>query len=190
MGIFDRFRKDEVAGATAQVIALGARFAEACKSDARVYKRVYPQSQSSEISACADLLGIVSGAPDILHLHCDVTPDGGIADASQNRISGAELIDRCVAANVKLLWIASNNAGEAYTRAFGARGQKINLVLTLDRRGPSFALFLDNLLTRMAGGETLPAAWNALCPQGTRGVHPDAPDCIFRAGRGGVVLRS
>jgi hypothetical protein len=35
----------------------------------------------------------------------------------------------------------------------------------------------------------MPVAWNDLCPQIPGSAHPDAPESIFFAGRGGVRLR-
>jgi hypothetical protein len=65
-----------------------------------------------------------------------------------------------------------------------------NLIL---RTGPqnlprAFPSFLQQLLFRMACGDTMPLAWNDICPQIPRSDHPDAPESIFFAGRGGVRL--
>lgn len=183
MGILDLFRKDEINGSKVLVCSLNPRFDDSLKSDSQVYKRFYPSTTATTFSDAQQLTGALRGTPDILHLLCDVSPDGAVGG-----MTGTDLIKECCESNVKVLWIASNNPAEAYTKGFKARGQKINLVMVIDRRGPFFSPFLTNLLARMSGGEAMPAAWSQLCPQVPSSVHPDAPDAIFFAGRAGVRL--
>jgi hypothetical protein len=89
---------------------------------------------------------------------------------------------------VKLLWIASDNPPEGYIKHFRARGKKLNLVMTISRKGEKFTDFLGGLLAQMAQGTTMPTAWVKLAPQSPK-TASDAPECIFFAGRGGVLLR-
>jgi hypothetical protein len=183
MGILDLFRKDEVIGSKVLVCSLGPQFADWLKGDTQVYKRFYPATTSKTFSSMQALTAALAQKYDVVHLLCDVSPEGAIAG-----VSGTELIKKCSEANVKLLWIASNNPSDAYIKGFNARGQKINVVMIIDRRGPFFSAFLTNLLAKVSGGAAMPAAWNQLCPQVASSVHPDAPDAIFFAGRGGVRL--
>jgi hypothetical protein len=118
-----------------------------------------------------------------------VTDRGTIVDSNGKEITGTELIQTCCDQNVKLLWIASDNPSERYIKGFGARGKRLNLVMTLERKGPNFPEFLQKLLFRMFYGDTMPVAWNDLCPQIPGSDHPSMPESIFFAGRGGVRLR-
>ena len=196
MGIFDAFRKDEVVGSKVLVCQLGtgqgtgvqSKFDEQVKSDLRVYKRFYPAAASATFTSVAELRGAAGHGYDILHLFCDVGDGGVITDASGDRITGAELLAAAVDAGVKLLWIGNDNPQEAYDAGFKTKGLKINVVLTLRRLGSNTSLFLDNLLTKMAAGETLSKAWNAAQPEG-KSVQPDVPHTISWLGRGAVVLR-
>lgn len=183
MGILDLFRKDEVRGSKVLVCSIGPKFDDALRSDSQVYKRFYPATTSTTFTGIQQLIEALAQKYDIVHLLCDVSPEGAIAG-----VNGTELIKKCCESNIKLLWIASNNSSDAYTKGFNARGQKINLVMVIDRRGPFFSPFLTNLLVKVSSGEAMPAAWNQLCPQVPSSVHPDAPDAIFFAGRGGVRL--
>jgi hypothetical protein len=134
------------------------------------------------------LFGHLEQKYDIVHLLCDVTAQGTIADANGAEITGTELIQRCCDQNVKLLWSGSDNQPERYIKGFGARGKRLNLVMTIKRKDLNFAGFLGKLVSKMANGETMPVAWNELCPQIPNSTHPDAPESIFFAGRGGVRL--
>jgi hypothetical protein len=78
--------------------------------------------------------------------------------------------------------------GDIIGEGFGARGKRLNLVMTLKRKGSNFPSFLQQLLSRMACGDTMPVAWNDICPQIPRSDHPDASESVFFAGRGGVRL--
>ena len=187
MGLFDSFRKEEVVGTKVLVAALDARFNDAMNSDSNQYRRVYPATTANKFAGLEELKKAIAQRYDIVHLYGDVTPDGKIGGTE---INGEQLVDLCCQANVKLLWIASDNKSENYAKGFPAKGKKINLVMTIRRLGPYFPLFLGNLLERMNAGEPLPAAWVALNPQGGNSVQPDTPECVFYAGRGKVVLKA
>jgi hypothetical protein len=188
MGILDLFRKDEIFGPKVLVCALDSRFDELLKSDSEVYGQYYRATTTAVFPSVRALLGHFEQKYDIVHLLCDVTANGTITDASGEEITGTEIIQRCCDQNVKLLWSASDNPPERYIKGFGARGKRLNLVMTLTRKGPNFPSFLQKLLSRMAYGDTMPVAWNDLCPQIPGSDHPDAPESIFFAGRGGVKL--
>lgn len=188
MGILDLFRKDEVLGARVLVCALDNRYDDLLRGDAEVYGRYYRGTTATVLPSIQALLGRLEQKYDIVHLLCDVTENGTITDARGEQITGTELIQRCCDQNVKLLWAASDNPPERYIKGFGARGKRLNLVMTLRRKGPNFPGFLQKLLSQMAYGNTMPVAWNDLCPQIPGSDHPDAPESIFFAGRGGARL--
>jgi hypothetical protein len=187
--ILDWFRKEEVFGSKVLVCGLGNRFEELVSSDRAIYERFY-RSTKALFPTILDLTEAIRRQQhDIIHLFCDVPPTGIIADNVGNTFAGTELIQECCDANVKLLWIASDNRPEGYIKNFGARGKRINLVMTIVRNDPKFSDFLDKLLFRMSHGDTMPVAWADLVPQVPSLVSADSPGCIFFAGRGGVRLR-
>jgi hypothetical protein len=191
MGIFDAFRKDEVTGTKVLVCQFGPdlkpKFDEPLKSDLRVYQRFYPSASSAMFTSVAELRGAVGHQYDILHLFCDVGESGVISDASGDRIGGTELLKAAADSGVKLLWIGNDNPQPAYDAGFKAKGLKINVVLTLRRLGSNTSFFLDNLLTKMAAGETLSKAWNVAANPEGKSVQPDVPLTISWLGN--VVLR-
>jgi hypothetical protein len=191
MGIFDLFRKnrDEVRGPRVLICALDNRFNDLLKEDSETYQQYYRTTTVTILPTIRALLGQLENQYDIVHLMCDVTLNGVIKDASGDELAGTELIQHCCDQNVKLLWIASDNTPERYINGFNARGKPINLVMTLNRKGPNFSNFLQEMLSRMAyGGESMPVAWNEVCPQIPHSEHSGAPDSIFVAGRGSVRL--
>jgi len=184
MGLFDAFKKEEVVGTKVLVCCLDARFQPLLNSDSQQYRRLYPATSASVFSGVPALTQAIGQACDVVHFYGDVSPEGNISGG----LSGTQLLDICCAANVKLLWIASDNQAENYAKAFDARGKKINLITTLRRLGPYFPLFLGNLLETTSAGEPLAKAWEELNPKGGDSVQPDAPECIFVGGRK-VVLK-
>jgi hypothetical protein len=189
VGILDLFRKDEVVGAKVLVCALETRFDDLVKVDSEAYRRYYPAKDIAIFPSISGLMDAVGQRYDIVHLLCDVSPSCTIMDASGKEITGTELIQRCCDENVKLLWIATDNSPERYIKGFGARGKRLNLVMTLKRNDSDFQNFLRKLLFRMFYGDSMPVAWNDLCPQVPGSTHPCAPECLFFAGRGAVKLR-
>jgi hypothetical protein len=189
MSLLDLFRKDEVIGAKVLVCALETRFVDLLKEDSEVYRQYYPATATAIFPTIQALTGGIGQGYDIVHVLCDLTASGTIMDANSGEITGTELIQKCCDQNVKLLWIASDNPPERYIKGFGARGKRLNLVMTLNRKGSNFPDFLQKLLFRMFYGDAMPVAWNDLCPQIPGSDHPGAPESIFFAGRGGVRLR-
>src|SRR5258708_15422518 len=189
MGIFDAFRKEEVAGSKVLVCQLGTKFDEQIKSDLRVYKRFYPTVTCSTLNSVADLSAAIGQKYDVLHLCCDVDSAGNVIDNSGGRMVGSDLLKAAVDSGLKLLWIASDNLQASYDAGFKLKGLKINVVLTLRRLGSNTSLFLDNLLAKMQAGDTFSKALNiASTPEG-KSVQPDVPHTISSIGRGGVVLK-
>ena len=190
MGLLDAFRKDEVVGAKVLVCALGAAHEELRKNDERIYKRFYPKTTSFVSTTNAEFQGVLKpGSYDIVHLLCDVDAQGSIADVAGSRMSGADLLQSCVDSGVKMLWLASDNFADPYNAGFKTKGLKLNVVLTERRLGPNFNLFLDNLLTRMTGGESFAKAWSVVSKPEGKSVQPDVPHTITSSGRGSVILR-
>ncbi len=189
MGLFDAFRKEEVTGAKVLVCALGAQHAELLKNDERIYRRFYPATTAVAASTLAEVKQAVAQKYDIVHFLCDVDAQGSIADGSGARMSGEDLLFACTAADVKLLWVASDNFADPYNAGFKTKGVKLNVVLTERRLGPNFNLFLDGLLTRLTSGESFSKAWNVASKPEGKSVQPDVPHTITTLGRGGVVLK-
>jgi hypothetical protein len=180
MGLFDAFKKEEVVGTKILACTLdGARFQSLLNSDSQQYKRLYPATSANVFAGVPALMQAIAQSYDVVHFYGDVSPDGNISGG----LSGAQLLDACCAANVKLLWIACDNKAENYAKAFDTRGKKINLITTLRRLGPYFPLFLGNLLEKTSAGEPLAQAWEQLNPKGGDSVQPDTPECGFFGGR-------
>jgi hypothetical protein len=192
MGLKDLFRRrtrEEVFGSKVLVCGLGLQFQEGVAADGEIYERYYRSVETATFSEIRELMDAVSRSPDIIHLFCNVSPGGEIANPDGTPVVGTELLDRCCEFNVKLLWIASDNESEVYIAGFKARGKRMNLVMTLKRNDPKFSRFLDQILFRMFYGDTLPVAWVDVSPQIPGSTNPDLPSAIFYAGRGGVKLR-
>ncbi len=188
MGLFDSFRKEEVAGTKVLVCTLDAKFAQQLNSDSQTYKRYYPATTATTYAGLQGLTQALKQPCDILHFLGDLSAEGLIADSGGKTIPAAQLIDSCCDANVKLLWMASDNKAENYNKAFNVQGKKLNVIMTVRRLGPYFSLFLSNLLEKMSAGEAVGKAWNDLNPQGGDSVQPDTPECVFVGGRK-VVLK-
>jgi hypothetical protein len=159
-------------------------------ADSSVYSKYYPNTIVTSCHSIKKFLAVIATGCDIVHLLGEVSASGIIADKSGDSLSGRSLIHHCCAANVKLLWMASNVNSKACVIGFDIERQPINLVLTNDRRGTSFSSFLEQLLSRLSAGITMPHAWVQISPQTTNAPQQSTlPVSIFVAGLGGAVFR-
>lgn len=166
------------------VCSLDAKFAELLAGDAGIFEQFYPFTTIEAARSIPELLAMIQSGYDIVHLFAEVSAVGMVHDTAGNLISGTSLIGRCCDGNVRLLWIANNNAAQAYIEGFKSAGKPINLIMTLKRNGSYFQLFLRELLQRTSRGEALTAAWQALSPKDPHAPqHRELPSTIFAAGR-------
>jgi hypothetical protein len=172
------------------VCALDSRFRESLDADSAVYLRHYRRTEAALFSGIGDLLRAIELGYDIIHLFSPLAPGGLLSDASAATLLGSDLIEKCCERDVKLLWIANDNKPDDYVKGFRAVGSPLNLIMTISRNKTYFGDFLENLLFRMSGGETLPIAWTALAPQAQGLWQECLPSCIFFAGRADVRLLS
>jgi len=187
--LFDSFFQEEEVRTRPLVCGLAPKFANLLESDAKIYSRFYSATTIKKSSTVGELLDSIDKRYDIVHVLCDVSSNRIISAARGNTITGTLLIEKCCSADVKLLWIASENGAESYIKGFKAAGKRINLVMTISRNGPSFSGFLQKLLSKIAHGETMPKAWASLAPQAPGSAHRELPDCIFAAFRPDAKFR-
>ena len=185
--LFGDVRRDTTRSSKVLVCSLGSRYQQSVKDDSNVYARHYRNVDLKTLSGIEDLLAAVGKGYDIVHMFCDLAPEGIVTDQGETLL-GRELVRKCRENDVKLLWIASENGADIYVKGFGTDVKSVNVVMTLSRNGVRFSAFLDKFLSRVSCGETLPQAWAALVPQAEGPWQQDLPGCIFVAGRPGARL--
>ncbi len=121
---------------------------------------------------------------DVLMLYCDLQNDGVIAGHLR---SLRDIID---AAQAPIVIVASENTAAGYIAAGKRNGHaSANLVMTLNRKGPTFTAFFADLFRRMFAGQSMPMAWVELAPQIPGTTHDNCPETIFAAEVSHVVFK-
>jgi hypothetical protein len=188
--LFGKRSQDEVMATKVLVASSDPKFAELAKTDCGCYSQFYPTPAETNFENIQELLKSIGSGFDIVHLFCDVSPEGNIIDRHGSGTAATILIERCCDSDAKLLWVASSNRPEGYIKGFNSAGKRLNLVLTIERNGPCFPSFLESLLRKMSAGETMPVAWVSIAPQTPSDPRiQDLPVCIFVAGRARAKLR-
>ncbi len=121
---------------------------------------------------------------DVLFLYSDLSSDGRIATT---QMWLGEIVR---ASGASILVVASENPGPAYTASKGPGYGRINLVLTLSRRGEAFPRFFVRLFEDMKRGTPMPMAWVKIAPQGPVSEHGELPSTIFACMAGGLRFRA
>jgi hypothetical protein len=121
---------------------------------------------------------------EVLFLYSDLAADGRLA-STQNWLG-----DIVRASGATILVVASENPGPAYNASKGPGYGRVNLVMTLSRRGELFARFFARLFEDMKRGTPMPMAWVKLAPQGPVPEHSELPGTIFACMAGGVRFRA
>ena len=120
---------------------------------------------------------------DVLFIYCDISTDGRIANFP------GTLRDLIQTLHAPLVVVATENSRDAYISA--TKGQKhgrVNLVMTLSRRGSAFPTFFAHLFADMKLGVSMPVAWVKLAPQGPLKEHESLPSTIFACEAGQMVF--
>jgi hypothetical protein len=79
LGIRDFFRKrtpEEVVGTKVLVAFLNPKFAELAGADHRTYSQFYAATTQRVFESVEKLLSEIGSGYDVVHLFCDVMPDG------------------------------------------------------------------------------------------------------------------
>jgi hypothetical protein len=171
------------------VCSLVREFDVIASGDAAVYERFYSNTNKLNLSTTDELRSVVAQEYDVVHLLCNLSPDGSLVDRSGATLTGTELITHACESNTKVLFVASDNPSDAYLKGFRATGRTINLVMTLNRKGNHFVSFLASLLGGMAVGKTMPSAWAGAASTPLMQKREVMPECIFFAGRPHSILR-
>ena len=94
MGIRNLFSKagqDEVVDTKILVVSLDPKFAELTTADSDCYSQFYHAPTVLVVDGIEELLEAIGKGYDIVHLFCDVSPDGTITDSRGAKIVGTAL---------------------------------------------------------------------------------------------------
>jgi hypothetical protein len=185
MSFLDIFRRrtQDVFYTRVLVCSLGDVPGDELDRDFSAYQKYLGSVTLHRFADANGLLNALRDGYDIVHVLTSVTVDGRIGDSE---IGGTELIQKAALDKTKLLWIASSNDPQGYIKGFKPDGNKLNVVMTVDRRGDCLSNFIGKLLHEMRSGLSMPVAWNKIAPQVPGQEHPDAPATIFYSGLGQV----
>ncbi len=188
-----RRASEVVRGTKVLVCSLGAETPEGFEDeDARVYAAHYPNVEVAKGRRPGDFVDSVAGARyDLIHLFCELDEAGDLRGGEGQKLEAGAFFEACRAADVKLLFIASENRNEGYIQ-MGRRqpkGVALDVVRTIGRNGGSFTSFLGELLGRMSTGKTLAQAWVEIAPQSERAQQDmQLPATYCSVGRAAVLL--
>jgi hypothetical protein len=177
-----RRRTRDISYTRVLVCSIGKVPAADLDRDFSAYQKYLGSVALQRFSEVSDFVNGLRGKYDIVHVLTSVTVDGRIGDSN---ISGTELVETAVLDDTKLLWIASSNDAQGYINGFKLNRNRLNLIMTVDRRGDCLSTFIEKLLDEMQSGLSMPVAWNKIAPQQSK-EHLDAPVTIFYCGLGQV----
>jgi len=175
-------RPDGRSSTSILVVSFGPDLADLSGADFAVYSRYYPGSRLESADSDSKLLETVSKGFDFIHLLCRISDRGLIIGSQLPCISCSMLLDEAYRHGTKTLFMACENPKEAYINAVKLAGRNMNIIMTLNRRGPAFAGFLASLTERMAAGDPMVRAWAKVSPQLKAESNHVLPTCIFAAG--------
>jgi hypothetical protein len=103
-----------VCGTKVLVCSLGAETAEGFEDeDAKVYAAHYPNVEVAKGRRPDDFADSVAGARyGVIHLFCELDEGGDLRGGEGPRLDASDFFEACRAADVKLLFIASENVNE------------------------------------------------------------------------------
>jgi hypothetical protein len=185
MSLLDHFRRrtQDVHYTRVLVCSLGDASEDALNRDFNAYRKHLESVTLQHFEDTDGLVNALRAGYDIVHVLTVVAPDGTIG---KGEMTGTELIERATQSGTKLLWIGTGNDAEGYIKGFKPNGNRLNLVMTIDRRENRHSDFIEKLFLEMQSGLSMPVAWNRIAPQIPGKQHPDAPYTIFYSGIGQI----
>ena len=185
-GLFGRSKKT-IRSPKIIIASIGPDDAALVEGDREIYNGFFSDLDTISVNTIEEFYDAISNrACDIFHLLARVSPDHTIQ--SEN---GASFFRRLSSLDLKILILASENDADSLipfcTEAPNAGVERVNMVMTLDRKGEVFVRFFKSLFGSMIGGMTMPEAWVQLVPQNPNMTH-EAPDTVFSAGNGSLKL--
>jgi hypothetical protein len=153
-------------------------------TDATVYSAYFDSVGVAKLPTAAALSDfLVEEHPDILHLYCNLNENGELTDDRGGTLPGGAFLEACRRAGVTLLFFASDNPGDHYSRAFSKHrrgpGNGVDVVWTLERRGENFPFFLGELLKGMSKGEPMLKVWVQVAPQAQGEWMEKLPSTVY-----------
>ena len=185
MSLLDLFRRrtQDVFYTRVLVCSLGEVSDDELDRDFNAYRKHLESVALQHFVDVNRLVNALRDGYDIVHVLTAVTPDGTIGN---DTMTGSELIEKASQCGTKLLWIGTSNNPQGYIKGFKPNGNKLNVVMTIDRGEHRLPDFIEKLLREMQSGFSMPVAWNRIAPQIPGQLHPDAPNTIFYCGLGQV----
>lgn len=120
---------------------------------------------------------------NVLCVYARLNQDGSLAT------SPARLRDQIKKAGARVAIVASENPPEHLFKAVKPDNDwPANIVLTIGRKGDSFAGFFVRFFQAMRSGRSMLAAWVELAPQGPGAAHADCPQTMLLAEAGHVAF--
>src|SRR5215204_5805589 len=178
-GLFGK-SKNTITNPKFLIASIGADDVSLVSADRAIYDSYFSEIetiQSETIDGFYD--EIQHRTCDILHLFARV--------GSRHELQvgdGQDFFRHLSTLNIKILILASENVGDSLipfcTEASAAGLDRVNMVMTLERKGEAFGRFFKSLFGSMIKGRTMPQAWVELAPQNPHMVH-DAPETVFSA---------
>lgn len=146
---------------------------------------------AADRAALAPLFHRVSESSDapprstLLLVYCTIGADGGILNSPRTL---REIIRD---AGAPVVIVATPNPRRRYGLAVRRQRQlaRANLVLTLDRRGGAFDVFVRRLVTEMKKGTSMPRAWAKLAPRARKGEPLERPETLVACELGKLAFR-
>jgi len=168
------------------VASVGPGLSPLLDADFAAYSHRYAESRREALINAASLLEIVSSQFQIVHLLCRISADGLIIDEEDSKVPFAKVLDETYRRGTKALFLACDNPREAYVNGVKLSGKKMNVIMTLDRRGKAFTAFLFTLLSNLAEGRSMVQSWIKTVPP--TDSSSELPTCIFAAGLPGALF--
>ncbi|MEM7395536.1 MAG: hypothetical protein AAF492_24660 [Verrucomicrobiota bacterium] len=121
---------------------------------------------------------------DVLLVYARFKPSGGPAGSS---LGWRELIPN---SGAKVVIFATDNDPDNFPdRSSDPVYGRVNVVLTLQRKGEDFAEFFRQLFSLMFDGESMPDAWCKLAPQISGLEHEGGPEAVFGCLLGDITFK-
>jgi len=173
-----RIKKMEIDTPKVLMLKLGNDAEDFFEEDSNIYSSFGTSVAKFAAKNIDDVLSELSKGYQIIHLYVSLNEEGRILNFPGSKLLG-ELLNTLQTNGAAFTIVATDNSIAAYKMGNRSFSNKMNIVMTLDRKKGAFARYFSSFISELRRGKKISEAMAKLSPQNPVEDAPETPDTVI-----------